>query len=140
MLKRIYHPYWKWEEVNHNMWGQVKDKKEYLKKAIGFTGNHFAYGQYMRRVTNEWFFSCENALTDKNLNRKAWIGRAACALAFDCPENITREAWGYLTNEQRILANKEAERAIESWENNRRNGRSLCNSMGKQMLFKWDSR
>ena len=115
-LPRVWHPYYDWEEVAHNMWGPVKDRRAYLEWAIEFTGDHERYGHYMRRVTEEWPISCENALTDSNLNRKAWLGHAACALAGQCPEDIVREAWGHLTHEQRTLANRQAARWIAEWE------------------------
>lgn len=113
---RIYHPYWVWEEVEFNMWGKVKNKEELLKKAIEFTGNAELYGKYMMQVAKEWTNSCEHNLTNKEQNRKAWIGHAACALAFRCPEGIVREAWGYLTEEQQVAANQAAQNAIEWWE------------------------
>lgn len=115
-LPRVWVPIDQWEEVFHNMWGTVEDRKRFLQRAVIFTGNHRLYGRYMQRVAIEWPNSCLNALTDHNLNRKAWIGHAACALALRCPEDITRQAWGLLTNEQRVLANREADRAIQSWE------------------------
>lgn len=124
-LNRIYHPYTQWEEISFNMWGNVDDKKTMLLKAIEFTGNHILYGEHMMRVAYEWRYSCENALTDYFLNRKAWIGHAACALAICCPEHITREAWGTLTNEQQLLANEKAEQAIQWWENNFRQSKTL---------------
>jgi len=114
-FKRVYHNYRDWEEIPANMWGEVVDAKEALDRAIDFTSDHKKYGQYMRRVIEEWPFSCENALTDPNLNKKAWIGHAACALAMNIPEDIVRKAWGFLTDEQRLLANKEAARAIQIW-------------------------
>ena len=117
LINRIYHPYWKWEEHKHNMWGNVKDRKKYLDKAIAFTGRHKVYGRYMLRVIDLWKYSCEHNLSDLSQNRKAWIGHAACALAFNCPEDIVREAWGKLTEEQQIMANKQAENAISAWEN-----------------------
>jgi hypothetical protein len=134
-FKKVYHHYLKWEEINFNMWGTVENKKKYLKKAIDFTGNHKKYGKFMMRVVNEWKFSCENALTDASLNQRAWVGHAACALAFGCPEDITREAWGHLTNEQRILANKEADRAIECWKINYAESKGLLRNLGNEMLF-----
>lgn len=115
-LDRIYHPYWVWEEVDFNMWGRVKNKEELLKKAIEFTGNAELYGKYMMQVAKEWVNSCEHNLTNKEQNRKAWIGHAACALAFRCPEGIVREAWSYLTEEQQVAANQAAQNAIEWWE------------------------
>ena len=115
-FNRVYHPYWDWEEVDANMWGYVKNRSAFLRKAIDFTGDHKKYGRFMLRVVSEWPVSCENSLTDYNLNRKAWVGHAACAMAIGCPEDITREAWGKLSDEQRLLANREAARAIQRWE------------------------
>ena len=138
-LDRVYHPYWDWEEINHNMWGVVENRKLWIKRAIDFTSDHKKYGRFMMRVINEWPISCENALTDYSINRKAWVGHAAVALAIGCPEDIVREAWGKLTDEQQLLANKEAERAIQAWEYNYIKDRGLCENMGSEMLFKWDS-
>lgn len=104
------------------MWGDVEDRKSFLEKAIEFTGDHKRYGRYMRKIVREWKYSCENALTDPMLNKRAWVGHAACARAIRCPEDITRKAWGFLTDEQRILANAEAERAIQIWQDSRRKG------------------
>lgn len=87
-----------------------------LKKSIEFTGNAKLYGSYMRRVIHEWPVTCEHHLTDLNSNRKAFIGHAAACLALGAPEDITRQAWGYLSQQQQDDANLEAERAINSWE------------------------
>jgi len=94
----------------------------------------------MQRVTVEWPNSCINALTDYNLNRKAWIGHAACALALRCPEDITRQAWGLLTNEQRILANHQADRAIQSWEMRYRASLGIRADVASPLLFARDPR
>lgn len=116
------------------MWGDVSDHRAALQEAIEFTGNHKLYGRYMMRVVNEWPVSCENALTDRNLNRKAWIGHAACALAMRCPEDIVRKAWGFLTDGQRTLANKEAARAIRFWEITYCKDRSLLEDLDGPLL------
>lgn len=133
-LKRVWLPIEAWEEVSHNMWGEVSDRKRYLARAVIFTSNHRLYGRYMQRVITEWPNSCINALTDYNLNRKAWVGHAACALALRCPEDITRQAWGLLTNEQRLLANRQAERAIQSWEERYRKGLGVYKGLGSALL------
>jgi len=138
-IKRVYHPYWDWEEIDHNMWGSVENRKVWIKRAIDFTSDHKKYGRFMMRVISEWPISCENALTDYNINRKAWVGHAAAALAMGCPEDIVREAWSKLNYEQQLLANKEAERAIQTWEHNYIKDRGLCENMGRKMLPLWDS-
>lgn len=133
-FKRVWHPYDMWEEVKFNMWGKVDDNRLYLDKAIEFTGDHKLYGSFMMKVVNDWPYSCENALTDYHMNRRAWIGHAACALAIRCPENITRQAWKDLSYEQQYLANKEASRAIRAWENMYIESGKLRESMGGTLL------
>lgn len=115
-LIRKFHPYWKWEEVRHNMWGKVKQRNTYLSMAVIFTGNADLYGEWMRKVVDEWRFSCEHNLSNKEQNRKAWIGHAACALFFKCPEDVVREAWSHLSEDQQLAANNKAQEAIEYWE------------------------
>lgn len=111
-----HHPFWLWEEIDHNMWGGVKDKAEWLRRAIDFTGNHELYGAWMLRVADTWKHSCEHHLTKLDTNRKPWIGHAAVALAIQCPEDIVREAWGHLSQEQQDAANARAQDAIDYWE------------------------
>ena len=115
-LAEIWHPWWLWEEIPANMWGDVSERKEWLKKAIEFTGDDVLYGSWMMKVVKHWKYSCEHNLTKMDINRKAWVGHAAVAMAMQCPEDIVREAWGYLTKEQQDLANMRAQEAINYWE------------------------
>ena len=131
---RVYHPIDKWEEIKAGMWSEVSDRKQWIEKAVAFTGNYSLYGSYMTKVVILWPISCENALTDSSLNQRAWIGHAACAMAIGCPEDITREAWGRLTDEQRLLANKEADRAIRVWRYSYAKDRGLLQDMGEPLL------
>lgn len=133
-MNRIFHPFNEWEEVQANMWGERADRKSALRDAIDFTGDHELYGYYMMRVVNEWTKSCENALTDTVLNQKAWVGHAACAMALQIPEDITREAWGHLTDEQRLLANRQADRAIRHWRASRGEDTDVRADMGGSLL------
>lgn len=115
-MSEIWHPFWAWEEVKFNMWGDVENKKEFLDMAVKFTGNHELYGNWMMKVVNEWPYSCQHNLTKKGINKKAWVGHAAVAMAIQCPEDIVRSAWGLLTEDQQRLANMKAEEAINYWE------------------------
>lgn len=100
------------------MWRSVSKSEAVmlLQKAIVFTGDADLYGTYMQRVCREWPKSCEHNLTDRAMNRKAWIGHAATTLAINCPEQITRQAWRLLSEDQRVAANEQAANAIKSWE------------------------
>ena len=120
-IKQIYHHYAKWEDVG--MWYSITDKgQEYnkIQEAIKFTGDHKLYGSWMLKVVELWTFSCEHNLSNTSINRQAWIGHAAAYLAIQSPEELTRQAWWELTEEQRNLANKQADKAIKIWERNQR--------------------
>lgn len=118
-MKRIWHHYRDWEEIDAGMWTMVSgaERRKLLPKAIKFTGDANIYGAAMLRVLKEWPKSCEHNLTDLSQNRKAWIGHAAACLEIGCPESVTREAWGHLSDEQRDAANARAAAAILEWEN-----------------------
>jgi len=129
--KRIYHNYKKWEEYQYGMWRAVygEEKEALLKAAIEFTGNAQRYGHYMMIVAKTWKYSCEHNLTDTSINQQAWIGHAACALAINCPEDITRAAWWFLSEQQQDEANAMADKAIKYWHENiysKKNGGQLC--------------
>lgn len=100
------------------MWRNVhgSERKKYLEKAIEFTGNARLYGEYMMKAIEQWPMSCEHNLTDQSMNKQAWVGHAACCIALGCPEDITREAWHYLTQEQQDEANAMADLAIAKWQ------------------------
>jgi hypothetical protein len=118
IIKRAYLPYWEWEEVEANMWGTVENKQDFLDRAIKFTGDAKLYGSYMLRVIEEWPNSSLHNLSNITQNRRAWVGHAACALAFQCPEDIVRYAWSFLSCQQQNEANAQADHAIAEWEKN----------------------
>ncbi len=116
-MVRIYHRFEKWEEYHAGMWrvASKAEQRELLPVAVALIKDTAVFGAAMVRVVEEWTFSCEHNLTNLDSNRVAWIGQAACCLATSCTEDVTRKAWGLVSNEDRRRANGEAETAIEKW-------------------------
>lgn len=110
-MTRIYINWEKWECHKNGMWRSLPKEEEdlMLKKAIKFTSNHIIYGKWMIKAVDKWKNSMLHFLTNKSINKRAYIGHCAASLAINCPEYITRMAWKYLSEEQRILANKQAD-------------------------------
>ena len=100
------------------MWVKVdkETEKTYLQKAICFTGNHILYGKAMKEVVWQWENTMINHLTNKNINRRAFLGHCAVMYKLQIPEYIVRVAWKHLTNKQRFLADNEAQKTINEWE------------------------
>lgn len=133
-MKQYHTHYTEWEDYINGMWRPEtkQDEEFYLQKAIDFTGNTKLYGKWMLEVLEKWPITCNVNLSNKNQNRKAWIGHAACCLAINCPEQVTRMAWWKLTEKQRIEANLQAQYAIELWEET-----ELFKTVGKQLFFNY---
>jgi len=141
-MKRIYIPYTEWEDWHNGMWNKLDKEEEphMLLKAIRFTSDYIKYGHSMAKVIISWPNTMLNSLTNKNINRRAFLGHCACSYEFNCPEYITRAAWKELTNHQRYLADLVAQKTINNWiyEYKRKNI-GLHKNMGKQLLLQWDS-
>lgn len=118
IIKRIYHPYHKWEDYKNGMWRTLgnEDEDEWIQKTIDFTANTSLFGKWMMEVVKAWPVACEHNLTDTSSNRRAWIGQAAACLSIKSPEYITRLSWWQLTEKQRNDANKQADYAINQWQ------------------------
>ena len=138
-MNRVYVEYEKLEEVKYGMWSDVNDLCHFTDLAHKLLKDYVLLGEVMIDVVNSWKFSCINALTDELINQRAWLGQAACAYKYNIPEDLTRKAWSRLTKNEKLLANKQADRAIEYWnENYWIKSKKLSGSMEEQMLLKWN--
>lgn len=126
-MRRIFHPYHKWEETAAGLWVRPTgdERAVLIEKCRRFMSNTEAFRAAMFRAIDEWPISCEVNLTAKSINRQAWLGHAACCIAISCPEEPTRAAWWKLTERQRNLADEAAAEAIREWERRYAEMRSL---------------
>jgi len=99
------------------MWKAVpiEDRQGYQDKSAALMLDCPAFEAAMKRVVDEWPFSCEAALTASTMNHQAWIGHAGCAINHNAPEDLTRLAWRTLNQAQQDAANAAADRAIAYW-------------------------
>lgn len=114
-IKRVFHPFDKWEDAG--MWRRTagEERQRLHDTVAAFMADTQAFGAAMIRVVDEWRFSAEANLTTKSINQQAWVGHAACFLAVGSPEDVTRQAWHTLTQEQQDAANAVADIAIAHW-------------------------
>lgn len=119
MIERIYHSYDKWECYQNGMYDTttrfMDDSSLENECVVMLSCPEWLY-ETMSFVTSNWFYGCEQHLTNLSRNRQAWLGQAACCLLHGAPEYITKRAWHKLTPEQQEAANKVADEVIEVWE------------------------
>lgn len=116
MITRIWHHFEKWEDYHHGMYDEDREGRPgRVLRAAEILGDPTVCEKAMRRVVAEWPIASEYNLSNAESNRRAWLGQAACSIYGDVHEDETREAWGLLSNEQRVRANKIATVVIKEW-------------------------
>jgi ParB-like chromosome segregation protein Spo0J len=120
---RIFHTFDKWECHKAGFYGSKKD---------GLTADQceVEYAAYLSDlprfesgligVISEWKHSCEHYLTNKSMNRIAWLGQAAMCYSTGIPSKFCA-GFNLLTPEQQDKANNLALEYLNKWfENNNR--------------------
>lgn len=135
-MERIFHHFSLWEDYHAGMYDENKDgRAERVKKAAEILGTPDTCQKAMEKVIDDWQYATEYNLSNAEINRKAWLGQAACCVYGGVHEDETREAWGIMTDAQRVEANRIAAQIIKKWLEDREQKEnpqiSLCDDWGK---------
>lgn len=114
--RRVYRPYWEWEDHRAGLYGTPSDVDAETRAARELLADPGRLEPAMRAVVTTWAQSAEHQLSNLEQNRRAWVGQAACRYAVNATSFATRTAWGQLTDAQRVVANACADRVIHDWE------------------------
>lgn len=118
-MKRIWHHWEKWECVPAGMHNPTdKDPLVAYRTVLAHPDR---FRQAIARVFSEWPNSCEQFLTNTDMNRVAWLGQAAVCIETGVGREY-RTSFYELTDEEQIAANKIAAEAIVMWESKRGGG------------------
>ena len=121
-MKRIFHHYKFWEDYHAGMYDENKiGRKQRVERAAYILGTPEVCQEAMQKVIAEWEIATEYNLSNAEINRKAWLGQAACSCYEGIHEDETREAWGIMTEQQRQKANQIAAQIIREWIADREN-------------------
>lgn len=116
-LSRIFHTYDKWECYKAGFYeSSLNDKSheecEALFKSVLINSNLFS--EILEKLIFEWKYSCEHYLTNKAMNRIAWLGQAAVCYATGVPSRYS-SAWFDISEEKRNEANQTALVYLNKW-------------------------
>lgn len=117
-MKRIWHPWNKWECFKNGFYNSCLDinmtKEEAQKQYYIFLSNSIQFENALKKVIKEWKYSCEHFLTNKSINRIAWLGQASIAQAKGLPAEA-RGGFNLLSKEQQNKADSLAEKYLNIW-------------------------
>ena len=117
-MKRIYHTWDKWESFYSGFFNTKPPKgitpKQAEEKYRELLSDPEEFARICARIIEEWPYSCEHNLTNKTLNRIAWMGQAALAYKHNIPAQF-RGGYNLLTKEQQQKADEIALKYINIW-------------------------
>ena len=117
---RIFHTYDKWECYKAGFYNSKKEgmTSEDCEKAYAlFLSDLPLFEEIANKVIVEWKYSCEHYLTNRSMNRIAWIGQAAMCYYSGVP-SIFCGGFNLLTKQQQDDANAVALRVLNKWLSN----------------------
>jgi ParB-like chromosome segregation protein Spo0J len=115
--ERIFHTYEKWECFKAGFYATTLNgmtKEEAERKYADFLADDQVFGAALERVTSQWKNSCEHYLTNKAMNRIAWLGQASVCLALGIPSSF-RGGFNLLPPDKQEAANALALRYLNRW-------------------------
>jgi len=135
---RVFHTYDKWECHKAGFYGtnvEGKTKEECESEYAEFLRDLHAFEQAAMCVISEWKYSCEHYLTNKAMNRIAWIGQASMCYANGIPSRFC-SGFNLLSKEEQDAADAVALKVLNHWLNNQGKERlemEEAASIGRQM-------
>jgi ParB-like chromosome segregation protein Spo0J len=115
--ERIFHTFDKWECHKAGFYGSKKDgftAEQCEKEYANFLSNEEKFKDGLNGVINNWINSCEHYLTNKAMNRIAWLGQASMCYSTGIPSKFC-SGFNLLTNEQQEKANNIALEYLNIW-------------------------
>lgn len=114
---RKFHTFDKWECHKAGFFKSKKDgmSSDECKQAYAnFLRDLGRFGAALEYVTSNWKHSCEHYLTNRAMNRIAWLGQASVCYAEGIP-SIFCSGFNLLSDEEQIAANELALEYLNRW-------------------------
>lgn len=114
---RIFHTYDKWEAIEYNFYGSTHKKYTKIQceyKYAELLADLQEFESVLQKIIKEWVYSCEHNLTNKSMNRIAWLGQAALAYKHQIP-CIFCSGYNLLNENQQLNADVMALKYLNIW-------------------------
>jgi len=135
---RVFHTYDKWEchkagfyQRSKEGWSNEQCEQEFKR----ILSDQTMFADILSRVIVDWKNSCEHYLTNKSMNRIAWLGQAAVCYNSGVPSRYSG-AWFDIDQETRKQANSTALIYLNKWlssNNHLESGMDEAASIGRQI-------
>jgi hypothetical protein len=114
-MKQFYATIYNMECVNNGMYSNSINELN-VQKSINLLSDLNQFSEAIDKVFVNWKISTCVNLSNKSINRKAWLGQSACLINHSANERETKKAWFELSDEKRLMANYLAQQKINEFE------------------------
>ena len=117
-MNQFYSHYENWEDFKNGMYciSKQSNEKELINNAIVILSDNDMFFETCKELLQNWPISIKVNLTNRQCNRKAWLGQAACSYKFNVPEILTRISWNKLSKIKQFQADQIALKIINYFE------------------------
>lgn len=115
-MRQVFYPYEMWEDYKNGMYSRFAISDEHVSKSKILLQDPIAFYNACVLLLSCWPIASAVNMTNKDQNRRAWLGAAACSYMYKCTEKSVRQAWHLLTEEEQKAANSVADRVIYQYE------------------------
>jgi hypothetical protein len=116
-MERVFKKYTDWEDYQNGMFDDPpKNIEDSINLSLFLLRDEELFYKVGLNVICNWKNSSEVNLTNKSSNRRSWVGQACCSYMFQVTERATRKAWSILTEKEKVIANKVADKIIDEYE------------------------
>lgn len=114
---RIFHTYDKWECHKAGFYKSAKSgwtAKQCGDEFIKIIEDPILFDSILEKLIKEWKFSCEHYLTNRSMNRIAWLGQAAVCYHSGVPSKFC-SSWSQIPKWKQDEANQVALKYLNIW-------------------------
>lgn len=132
-IDRIYHRWDLWECYENGFYSSSSkglDGDTAREMYSSFLSDSGRFKEGIKSVFSNWFFSCENFLTNSSINRVAWIGQSSACISMGLP-SCYRSGFYLMSKSQQDSANKLAQESLEVY--------LMVKKRIKDYVRKWES-
>lgn len=117
-MDRIWHPWWDWECFKARFYEtsppQGMSREEAKRAYAEFLRDIPRFEAALKRVLREWPNSCEQFLSNANINRIAWLGQASMCIETGVPSHF-KSGFQFLSEDEKRAANAKAREFLNLW-------------------------
>lgn len=136
-MKKFFYHYEEWEDYQNGLYESRDIDMKIVNKNIELLSNQDTFYNVALKVIEKWIRCSNQNLSNRFINRRAWLGQASCCYKNKSNDLEVRAAWKNIDFKTQNYANITASKVIKIYESKNKN---LYQELGENGLLQWHPR